>query len=259
MKEMKLTITLDIPTKELIKLTGASRSAIYRAIGQNGTNVGHLWDNLGTTLNAKVLSVNTVQSDFGTNVGQTWDKRGTLKEKEQQKEEVSPTPPIEEKEKEKESLSPTLINQRFIRVTPQGTSTKGDLEEASDNSPIVVEGVKKKPTKKAPVKTMEQLVAETKRRQEDFYYLLAPYVATYGKEMIREFYDYWSETNKSQTKMRWETEKTWVLNLRLQRWANNNKSYRPHGTNQQQSEEDLARQRRAEGAARVMQAFLNAK
>ena len=36
------------------------------------------------------------------------------------------------------------------------------------------------------------------------------------------FYLYWSEPNKSETKMRWELEKTWNLTLRLKRWSRHN-------------------------------------
>ena len=37
--------------------------------------------------------------------------------------------------------------------------------------------------------------------------------------MIRAFFDYWSELNKSCTKMRFELEKTWELPKRLATWA----------------------------------------
>ena len=59
-------------------------------------------------------------------------------------------------------------------------------------------------------------------REKEFAQSLVPHVPTYGKEMIRKFYDYWREPNRSKTKMRWERENTWDLNLRLQRWAANN-------------------------------------
>lgn len=65
-----------------------------------------------------------------------------------------------------------------------------------------------------------QLSFET--REHAFYELLTGYVDTYGKDMLRKFYDYWREPNKARTKMRWEQEKTWDLTLRLQRWAANN-------------------------------------
>tara|TARA_R100001163_G_C5067694_1_gene207019 strand:+ start:4801 stop:5565 length:765 start_codon:yes stop_codon:yes gene_type:complete len=37
----------------------------------------------------------------------------------------------------------------------------------------------------------------------------------------QNFFLYWSELNKSQTKMRFEMEKTWDLNRRIKRWAAN--------------------------------------
>ena len=43
------------------------------------------------------------------------------------------------------------------------------------------------------------------------------------KDMIRAFFDYWSELNKSETKMRYELEKTWELPKRLSTWANREK------------------------------------
>lgn len=62
--------------------------------------------------------------------------------------------------------------------------------------------------------------AATLSRKESFYQLLVPYVGKYPKEMIRAFFDYWSELNKSGTKMRYELEKTWELPRRLATWAN---------------------------------------
>ena len=37
-------------------------------------------------------------------------------------------------------------------------------------------------------------------------------------DLLEEFYFYWTEPNKSGTKMRFELEKTWDLNRRLRRW-----------------------------------------
>ena len=65
--------------------------------------------------------------------------------------------------------------------------------------------------------------AATLSRKESFYQLLVPYVGQYPKEMIRAFFDYWSELNKSETKMRYELEKTWELPRRLATWASREK------------------------------------
>lgn len=78
---------------------------------------------------------------------------------------------------------------------------------------------------KKPKKTKEEIVTATEKRKEKFYQELVPYVATYGKDMVRKFFDYWSETNKTKIRMRFETEKTWDLNLRLQTWARRNKEF----------------------------------
>ena len=62
-------------------------------------------------------------------------------------------------------------------------------------------------------------VAATLSRKDAFYQSLVHYVGRYPKEMIRAFFDYWSEQNKSGTRMRYELEKTWELPKRLATWA----------------------------------------
>ena len=58
-----------------------------------------------------------------------------------------------------------------------------------------------------------------KARLDKFYKSLIPYVETYGREMVRDFYNYWSEPNKSKTKFRAELQPTWDVNRRLATWA----------------------------------------
>ena len=65
--------------------------------------------------------------------------------------------------------------------------------------------------------------AATLSRKKDFYNSLVPFVEKYGREMIRAFFDYWSEMNKSQTKMRFEQQPTWEVSKRLATWAKREK------------------------------------
>jgi len=65
--------------------------------------------------------------------------------------------------------------------------------------------------------------AATLSRRKDFGKDLVPYMEKYGKEMIRAFFDYWSEMNKSETKMRFEKQPTWEVAKRLATWANKEK------------------------------------
>lgn len=55
-------------------------------------------------------------------------------------------------------------------------------------------------------------------REQLFHDSLIPFIGTYGKEMIRAFFDYWSEPNPANTKMRFELQKTWSLEGRLRMW-----------------------------------------
>jgi HD-GYP domain-containing protein (c-di-GMP phosphodiesterase class II) len=57
--------------------------------------------------------------------------------------------------------------------------------------------------------------------QKDFYKTLSPFVDKFDKKTIREFYEYWSEQNKSNTRFKQELEKTWNLEMRLEKWSKN--------------------------------------
>lgn len=89
----------------------------------------------------------------------------------------------------------------------EGTNTKKGKKDIKETTTNVV-------AKKDAAK------AATLSRKDSFYQSLVPFVGQYPKEMIRAFYDYWSELNKSETKMRYELQKTWELPRRLATWAN---------------------------------------
>lgn len=101
------------------------------------------------------------------------------------------------KEKRKEAANKRWVSEKNIIVPEE--------EKEVESSPIV------KPTR---VNKEEEM----KSRERIFYNALIPFVKTYGREMIRDFFDYWSEPNKSHSKMRFEQERTWDLSRRLQTW-----------------------------------------
>lgn len=100
-------------------------------------------------------------------------------------------------------------NQRKTKVEPNVNDNDNVNENKEDTTSVV--------SKKDAAK------AATLKRKEDFYQTLVAFVDKYGKEMIRAFFEYWSELNKSSTKMRFEMQKTWEVNLRLATWAKNAK------------------------------------
>lgn len=70
-------------------------------------------------------------------------------------------------------------------------------------------------------KTLEEKQKEMLARQKEFYAGLVPFLEQYGKELIRAFYDHWSEPNKSKTKFKMEMQATWDLSRRLSKWESN--------------------------------------
>jgi hypothetical protein len=54
---------------------------------------------------------------------------------------------------------------------------------------------------------------------------LIPYVEEFGRELVRDFYDYWREVNGSGKKMRFEMEKVFNIDMRIKRWERNNKKF----------------------------------
>jgi hypothetical protein len=59
------------------------------------------------------------------------------------------------------------------------------------------------------------------KRKQEFASQLTSFVDTYGKQMIRDFYDYWTEHGEKDKKMRYEKETSFNLDARLNRWNKN--------------------------------------
>ena len=56
-------------------------------------------------------------------------------------------------------------------------------------------------------------------RMNDFYQSILPYVELYDREMLNNFFQYWTELDKRQQRMRFEMQKTWETGKRLSTWA----------------------------------------
>lgn len=130
------------------------------------------------------------------------------------------------------------INKRWERYrsiqenTNEYNSIEKNTNEGNNNpNPNPKPQNKKESTKKKI--DAATAAARLNERKEDFYNSLIPYVTQYGKDMVRAFFDYWSEPNKSNSKMRFELERTWDLSRRLGTWASrdNQFNHRSNGTN----------------------------
>jgi hypothetical protein len=59
-------------------------------------------------------------------------------------------------------------------------------------------------------------------RKQEFADSLKPFLDTYGKEMLNDFYLYWTEHGLKDKKLRFEKERTFGLERRLLTWSKNN-------------------------------------
>jgi hypothetical protein len=76
-------------------------------------------------------------------------------------------------------------------------------------------------TKIAVTDTVNVISKDINKRKQEFASDLTSFVEKYGKAIIREFYDYWTEHGDKDKKMRFEKEKSFNLELRLERWNKN--------------------------------------
>ena len=91
-------------------------------------------------------------------------------------------------------------------------SIHNHTEEGEEAGEEAGEGAKEKEQEKC-IGTRKLKFADT----------LKIYVGKYSKEMIRAFYDYWTEPTPSKNKMRFELERTWSVELRLSNWSRKEK------------------------------------
>lgn len=82
---------------------------------------------------------------------------------------------------------------------------------------------KEEPSVQEQVQVQEQEKKQSNidSRKKDFASLLQPFIEKYGREMLNEFYYYWTEPNQRKTKMKFEMEKTWSIERRLNNWSKN--------------------------------------
>lgn len=101
-------------------------------------------------------------------------------------------------------------NTDFAQAKTKNRNEKEKQKENNPPSPPIKEKIKQK--EKTP---------DINTRKADFYNSLIPFVEEYGKELVREFFDYWTEPTKSHLKMRFELQKTWDTKRRLNTWRRN--------------------------------------
>lgn len=71
-----------------------------------------------------------------------------------------------------------------------------------------------------------KLEQQIKDKRLKFYDDCKPYLGKYQKEMLRAFYNYWTELNASGTKMRYELQQTFEISKRLVTWSGKDNNFK---------------------------------
>ena len=67
-------------------------------------------------------------------------------------------------------------------------------------------------------------VNNIEERKLKFASTLEPFKYKYGRDLLNQFYKYWTQPNKSNTKFKQELEQTWQLSYRLETWSSREKT-----------------------------------
>jgi len=112
-----------------------------------------------------------------------------------------------------------------VNKKPNGLNDNPKKGVSDSVSVIVSDSVTDKVNEIVKDKVKETLINSIDSRKLKFSSTLEPYLETYGRSLLNDFYSYWTEPNKSKTKFKQELEKTWSLERRLSTWANNDKNF----------------------------------
>lgn len=81
---------------------------------------------------------------------------------------------------------------------------------------------------------------EKEKRQKEFAEKVKIFGDGYDSEMLKAFFDYWSESSEGGKKMRFEMEKVFDIGKRLNTWANRSKNFKNGNKNNGQPNIDKA-------------------
>ena len=92
------------------------------------------------------------------------------------------------------------------------TDNDNDIDDDINKKEISPNGETKKKVSLASAPTLE-------KRKSDFYESMVPFADLYDREMLNDFYQYWTELDKRRRHMRFEMQKTWETDKRLSTWS----------------------------------------
>lgn len=101
-----------------------------------------------------------------------------------------------------------------------------ELKATKSNSLVENELKPTKSTVNVSVNVNDNVIKNINTRKQEFYNSLIPFLNTYNKEMLKDFFEYWSEHGERDRKFRKEKEKSFNTELRLKTWFKRSKQFK---------------------------------
>ena len=114
-------------------------------------------------------------------------------------------------------IKPSTVHDRLKRLQRMGY-----IKLKSTNKYTVITVLK---FKQYQVSEQKKSVKPIKERFNSFFEDVWGFVSEYDESVLNGFISYWTEKNKSKTKMRFELQKTWDTKRRLETWNRNNDKF----------------------------------
>ena len=119
----------------------------------------------------------------------------------------------------------TPIEEQTVPIEEHITSATAEGPKKKNKNEKTPTTPKEKNKRKTPHPRARKSTQTLDERRQTFVDSLTPFIPTYGMEMIKAFADYWTEPNRSCSRMRFELQRTWSLPLRLATWARHDKVF----------------------------------
>ena len=114
-------------------------------------------------------------------------------------------------------------NELTIISSPQGSHIQIVNYEQYQQVPSKTTNERQTSDKRATTnKNYKNYKEEIGARKNSFKKTLVPFKEKYTTDLLKEFYEYWTELHKNGTKMRFEAENYWDLSRRLSSWKRRN-------------------------------------
>lgn len=127
-------------------------------------------------------------------------------------------------------IRPSTIYKRLQKLKRQGYI---DLSSTTKNTLITVVNYKAYQLEEPKKKRNLQNVTDK------FVLEVSAFKEKYSTEMLEAFVDYWTEPNKSKTKLRYELQKTFDIGRRLKTWSKNDSKFNNKKSNVMDTWQDL--------------------